>query len=321
MILEAGRASNERDSDSSGAAAWTNALIARYQGVLDDPNTAPKDAAALSVNLRSLRNVQARLEQQFLQLAADQQLEVYRYRLLVGDGGPSLSGIGEAWTKLQSFFAAVYQALRKTVVAGGKKPVQSAFQIPELGYAYSFPGSVGVVVTLPRPVDVALLADSPVEDASNTVFDLLESRNIQGIARSLGPAPIQAFNEWLEVHVRHHYGVDLEWRANNAVKRKAQVPYDEMVGLQGRVLDTKTRQTIITSGLLFGVNTKSQTFSLHSDNGDEIEGKYRDGVIHEEHSASVPARYTATIVTTTDLIPSPDKKSRPEIVLEKLEPL
>ncbi len=63
----------------------TNALIARYQGVLDDPNTAPKDAAALSVNLRSLRNVQARLEQQFLELAANQHLEVYRYRLLVGD--------------------------------------------------------------------------------------------------------------------------------------------------------------------------------------------------------------------------------------------
>ncbi|HEY5381138.1 MAG TPA: hypothetical protein VIJ65_02725 [Acidobacteriaceae bacterium] len=298
----------------------TNALIARYEAALDNPTTAPNDAAALAVNLRSLRNLQARLESQFFELAASQNLEVYKYRLLVGQEAPSLAGVGEAWSKLQAFFASVYESLTKVSPAPGKKPVQSAFQTPELGYAYSFPGSVGVVITLPRPVDVALLTESPVDEASNIVFNLLESRDMGSTARTLGPSPMRAMNEWLGVHVRYRYGADLEWRGASGRKRHAHATYDDILKIQTAVLDTKTRQTTTTTGLLTAVDWDGKTFRLKADSGEEISGKYGEGVIQLEHAASVPARYTVTVVTITDVIQT-DIKSKPEIILEHLEAL
>src|SRR5665213_190240 len=136
----------------------TNALIARYQEALELPSTSESEAQVLRVNLRSLRNLASRLEAQFLEYAATEKVEVYRYRLLTGQRTPSLAGVGEAWAKLQDLYAEIYKGLTTTKLAG--KVVDSMPQSPQLGFAYSFPGSVGVVVTLPRrPIEEYLLSD------------------------------------------------------------------------------------------------------------------------------------------------------------------
>ena len=299
----------------------TNALIARYQKALQDPSTSEADASALSVNLRSLRKVRERLEAQFLQVATLQSLEVYRYRLLIGEEAPTLAGVGEAWAKLQEFFASVYKALTSPKAAVKRTGTQ-AFAVPELGYSYSFPGSVGVVVTLPRnPPDTALLDKSPVEEASNIVFNLIETKNVQAVARSLGPEPIRAMNEWLAVHVQHHYGLALEWHADNSLRREATATYAELVDLQNVVIDTKSRETLNFVGLLSAVDTDKRTFRVKTDSKEEFEGSYEEGVIQESHAASVPSRYAVTILKVTDLISTTGKVPKPELFLERLEPL
>jgi len=296
----------------------TNALIARYRETLDLSTTTPLEAKALKINMQSLQNLAKRLEEDFLNHAAVEKLEVYKYRLLTGEENPSLAGVGEAWSKFQDLYATVYRSL----TSNSTKVVESVLASPQLGFAYSFPGSVGVVVTLPpKPVGEALLTSSPVEEASEIVFNLIESKDIQGIAKKLGPAPIQAMNEWLDVHVKHHYGLAIEWRADNETKRKSEVAYSEIARLQTSVQETKTRQTAILTGLLSKVDVDNKTFRLKSDSGDDIEGRYEENVIQEQHAASIPARYTATITTVTEMVNTGNKKPKPEIILEKLEPL
>jgi hypothetical protein len=298
----------------------TNALIARYQEALDLPTTSASEAQALKVNLRSLLNLAARLESQFLEYAATEKVEVYRYRLLTGQRTPSLAGIGEAWSKLEDLYAEIYKGLTTTKLMG--KVVDSMPQSPQLGFAYSFPGSVGVVVTLPRrPIEESLLSDSPTENASDIVFNLIEGRDIQGIAQTLGPGPIRAMNDWLSVHIKHHYGLSLEWKADNRTRRTKEVGYEELQGLQNKVLDTKTRQTVTLTGLLTMVDADNKSFRLKPDGASDIVGKFAEGVIREEHAASVPSRYTATIQTVTEMVATTGKKPKVEVFLERLEPL
>lgn len=265
----------------------TNALISRYREALDLPATSPLEAKALKLNMRFLQNLAKRLEAEFLKHASAEHLEVYKYRILTGDEVPSLAGVGEAWAKLQALYSAVYKSLTNELN-------ESIVATPQLGFAYSFPSSVGVVVTLPaKPVSESLLAGSPLEETSDIVFNLIESKDIQGAAQRLGPGPIQAMNEWLDVHVSHHYGLAIEWRADNEVRRTAEVKYSDLVNLQAAVQDTKTRQRVTLQGWLSKVDDDNKSFRIKSDAGEDIEGRYEEDVIRAEHSASIPARYTA----------------------------
>jgi hypothetical protein len=299
----------------------TNALIARHQQALSNPRISEAEAMVLSVNLKSLKNLLARLESQFLELAAAAEKEVYRYRLLTGNSTPSLAGVGEAWSKLQNLFGSIYKSLAAPPQQAKKSSTPGVIS-PEMGYAYSFPGSVGVVVTLPRrSPETTLVMESPVEDASNVLFDLIESRDFQRLARSLGPGPLQAMDEWLEVHVRNQYGVALEWTAENETKRRSAIQFDELVSLQNSVRDVKARETITTTGLLSMLDTDNKSFRLHTDSGQDFSGKFVEGIAKEDHAVSLPARYKATLLTVTEIIPSDGKKPKSEVFLEKLEPL
>jgi hypothetical protein len=125
----------------------------------------------------------------------------------------------------------------------------------------------------------------------------------------------------LGVHIKYRYGLELEWHAGNTTRRRTEVKYADLAALQSAVIDTKTRQTLVTSGLLRAVDDDKKTFKFRTDAGDDVEGRYADGVIQEEHAASVPARYMATILTVTDIVSTGGKKPKPVISLEKLEVL
>jgi hypothetical protein len=203
----------------------TNALIARYENAITNPDSSGQ-AKSLAANVRALQTLQRRLEAEYLELAAIQELEVYRYRIIQeAEEAPTLAGIADAWAKFQEFFGAVCFSLTKAQPTLGKKP-PSSVQVPQIGYGYCFQGSVGVVVTIPKkPIDVALYATSPVDEASGIVFDLIESKDIQRIGRLLGPEPLEAMNSWIDTHVQHHFGVGLEWHSDYALKRSATVRY------------------------------------------------------------------------------------------------
>jgi hypothetical protein len=177
----------------------TSALIVQYEHALSSPDNS-EYKTSLSVSIRSLQTLHKRLESEFLELAAIEEQEVYRYRIIESSERPTLGGIAEAWAEFQKLFATVYLKL-------AKREMPSA-----LGYSYCFAGSVGVVVTLPKlpKEQAAMLTANPIDDASEIVFDLIESKRVTEIARALGPEPIAAMNEWLSVHIRHGYGLGLE---------------------------------------------------------------------------------------------------------------
>ncbi len=278
----------------------TNALIVQVENALALPEN-KEDLRSLSANLKALHNMREHLETQFLELAALQEQEVYRYRITETGGRPSLGGIAEAWSKFENLFAVVYSKL-----------TQQEMPAP-LGYSYCFVGSVGVVVTLPNlPVQAAgMLTGNPIDETSDVVFDLIESKRVTEIAKDLGPEPIAALNEWLAVHLSHHYGLGLEWKSDRVTKRSIEVPFTQLPILQNVILEAATDATLIVDGELQAVDIVEKTFKFKADDGETIEGTFEDAIT-AKHEASVPFRYHATIIKTTKFLPKTKKeKDRP----------
>ena len=272
----------------------TNALIAEWDSSLARvQGEAPPSVLA---NIRSLEKLKRRLEAEFLEVAAQEELEVYRYRIINGPRRITLSEVAESWGKFQDFFGAVYSALTKTATQG-KKPPQAVGV--DLGYGYSFAGSVGVVVTVPP--EIGIYATTPLEDASNTVFDMVEGQALNKIAKTVGPVPIQRLHEWVGVHIKNQAGLGLEWRSQQEIKRTVVLDYPQLEAIRATVADTTTTAILEISGELYAVDTDIKQFKLRGDDKEEYCGTFGDAIT-PEHAASVPARYRAKIIKTTKII-------------------
>jgi len=291
----------------------TNALIAHYERSI--AQTGEHAPGSLLANIRALEKLKRRLEAEYLGVAAQLELEVYRYRILSDSERPTLAGIAEAWASFQEFFGSVYAALTKSAKAKRKKPSQP--ERLELGYGYSFASSVGVVITVPR--EIGIYAVTPIEEASSVVFDLIEGKQVARHAESLGPAPIRALHHWIGIHIGQHYGLGLEWRSQDVIKRSVEVQYPLLVNLQGTIVNTTTRTSLEIQGELFAVDTDIKEFKMHGDDGRDYVGEFGEAIT-AEHAASVPARYKVRIIQTTKLI---ILGGEPEtsLFLEGLDPL
>jgi hypothetical protein len=292
----------------------TNALIMQYeQSVAEVKGQTPPPS--LLANVRALEKLKRRLEAEFLEVASELELEVYRYRILNESERITLSAISEAWGKFDEFFASVYYALKQSAKTQGKKPAQS--ETLQLAYGYSYAGSVGVVVTVPK--DVGFYTVSPIEDASEIVFDMVQAKNLDKIAKDIGPTPVRKLHSWIDVHIRNQAGLGLEWRSREEVKRSVVVEYQSLTKIQTAISDTTATVGLDVIGELFAVDTETKEFKIRGDGGEEYHGRF-ESAITEEHAASVPARYNARIIQTTKIIVLGEEPET-TLFLESLKPL
>jgi hypothetical protein len=292
----------------------TSALIMEYErSIAEIKGQSPPPS--LLANVRSLEKLKKRLEAQFLEVASELELEVYRYRILNESERITLAAISEAWGKFDDFFTSVYSELKKAKPSPGKKPVQP--EPLKLGYGYSYAGSIGVVVTVPK--DVGFYTADPIEDASQMVFDMIEARNLDSIAKNIGPVPVQKLHSWFDVHIRTQSGLALEWRSQQEVKRSVVVEYQSLAKIQTTIADTTTTVGLDVIGELQGAYIEPKKFKIRGDNGEDYEGTF-ESAITQEHAASVPARYSARIIQTTKIIVL-GKEPETTFFLESLKPL
>src|SRR5580704_4967503 len=84
----------------------TTALIAEHERAAAEIGiTHPRSHLA---NIRALEKLKRRLETEYIYLAADMELEVYRYRILNESERVTFATVAEAWSKFQVFFDSVY---------------------------------------------------------------------------------------------------------------------------------------------------------------------------------------------------------------------
>lgn len=261
------------------------------------------DSPALCANIRSLQKLQRNYEAEWLNETDKRGLDVCSYRLFTV-GAPTIYAMSTALATFQNMFSVVYDAIR-----GGPKEratvSRDVEQATSFTFGYTFPGSLGVVFSLPNSRLLPSM-ESGLDEAFNAIEELAHAQEpeaISKLAKTLGPAPIRATYRWAKDHADHKLGADIQWRRNQQVRRTllVQQPQLERLKTTIEVVTEETAEDIVVQGVLVAVNTISRTFHLAVPAFDiDIRGKYGDA-IGEEQRVTIPKIYTAYLRKSTRL--------------------
>lgn len=281
----------------------TEARIKDFErAVAENPNT-----PSLILSLRSFEKMQKRLEAEFEEVAAGEELELVKYRVFDAENEsvrPPVAAVTQVMTAFQEAFTLVYDALKANAQKFSGKVGQASKDESAFRFAYSFSGSVGFALTIEDKR--ALIDKTDIERALDTLIHVAQSHNtadIQEYAQKLGPGPIRAVYRWAGDHVEYGTGVDLSWARDNTPRGKLFVQPEELVALRdaiSRVSDKNVTSMSITAALV-GIDVKANSFHLETLTGEQIKGKLSDVVAGRVASnpVSVPREYKVSLSETT----------------------
>ncbi|WP_321472137.1 hypothetical protein [uncultured Paludibaculum sp.] len=254
------------------------------------------------------------LEQRFLEEASAQELDVCAYRVFMDESRPLVSGLAAILGDFQKLFSLTYASVhskqpRERVRIGIEAATQTSF-----GFAYTYSGSVGFVLTLPN--DQSTLFDTDLDEAMNVVFSMAKSPKPEQIveyARQYGPGPVRALFNWASHHADHSMGADIEWRRVNEVRASLFIQPPELRELRDAIaLTSDVRSTKVeVAGELVGIDVDRRTFHLRVEKEDYI-GLLSDDI---RHAVEVPKHYHAMVEERTITKYSTDEEKTTRILL------
>jgi hypothetical protein len=286
---------------------------------------------SILANIRSLEKERRGLQLDFDKAAARAKVDVCRYRVVHQDVA-TLDGLTAVWREFQNALSLVYYSLkghplsRQPVKKGKKSKIPDLPPPLQLGFAYTFPGSVGIAFTLPQE-DFEMAGffqdKDAVMKAASTMFDLAKSyQDVEAVhryVRQLGPVPVEAMYKWVNTNLEHHYGAGIDLQREGEVTDAVLIQYEEFTVLSEELARTTVEDRIEVVGSLVAVDTVSNTFQINADSGEIYTGIFVDAIT-PDHVAHVPWRYKATILRITKVIADhADKETYSLLLLEDVE--
>lgn len=281
------------------------------------------ESSGLVANMRSLRKLHANLQDDFARAANDLGLDVLHYRLL--EDRPTAKALSSSVGTFQEAISVAYEAFRygpkSRRIVSSLIASETALQV-----AYSFPGSFGVVFTVPNTRMLIPDVPSQLDRAMQTVLDLGKAHDdkatISEVERRLGKATISAVYSWAKTNSQNRTGTAIEWRRSDAVRAEVLIQEPEFRALSETLENIAGRsETVLTcSGTLVGADISSHRFHfVVAANDEDIRGSFSDA-ISESQVAEIPRRYSAVIHRTTETTYATDEE-KVTYFLQKLEAL
>lgn len=291
----------------------TVAGLARFdQAIAAEPDSLP-----LSIAASSLRDQYNQLHAQFLAEANRVEVDVCTYRLFAVTGGfrYTLNEVTAALRDFQQLFSTVYRAVRLP-------RNRAAADDTEFGFAYTFPGSLGVALTLPKERQL-FGADREFDEAMETVFGMARARTadeIRQYVRSIGPASVKLMDKWAADHADYGLGADIGWKAQTVQPQRLFIQPPEITSLRNAISlsDYSAPRIIEVIGDLVGADMDRKSFHLKTETKQDIRGRFADAIT-SEHRAQLPAPYIAKIRVTTQMLYATEKEEDDYFLLS-LEP-
>jgi hypothetical protein len=201
----------------------TNAQISEAEKLLLEN---PTDYYASTV----LQNLQKRLEAlqtRFNAMAAESQLEVLRYRMLTQPIDASLRAVNELLGSFQQSFTVVYDAIATHTAKKRARVADASVRASTLGFAYSYAGSLGFALTLPRePTLIENDHDSTIA-AIRVLTCSHDEAYIKKFADTYGLASVRTLYKWFDAIAKYEVDSEIEWQGPIAESKSTfllQVP-------------------------------------------------------------------------------------------------
>lgn len=266
---------------------------------------------SLTLTAISLRNQYDELQREFVEEAERVETEVCTYRLFAfAHERYTMSAVATALLDFQRLFTVVYDALttgpkRRAVIK------QEVVERTEFSWAYTFPGSLGVVLTLPR--ERQMFASDPAFGATiDTVFSMAKARTPSDIleyTRRVGSAAVRQMDKWASGHADAGLGADIRWQHPSADKATLFIQVPEIQNLRSAISlssDVEHREITVAARLV-GADIDRKSFHLKTETKQDIHGNFSDAIT-DEHRAQIPADYMATLRVTTRTVYSSDER-------------
>lgn len=258
---------------------------------------AQSKSPAIALSLQSLQRWRAELEVQFEQATITQQVDVCRYRIFDAiNDSPAVRVVANTLRDFQELVTTAYEALR----TGPKQRITTnaeARSATSFNFAYTFSGSLGVVLTVPN--DHLLMGSTYLDAAVEEVFGLLSASDSSAIrqkAETLGPAAVALAYRWAKVQAEAGVGSDVEWRRGPLVRSRVLLQHQELQHLEQLIAQTTeiVEDRVPMRGRLVGIDAKTRTFHFEYA-GDDIRGRVAESVSFET-TVELPAIYDAVVL-------------------------
>lgn len=278
----------------------------------------PTEARSISLMINSVEKRLSQLQSEFEEISEANGIDVCSYRISPNKDSLAVIDLANAMRDFQRWVSILFDAVRTGAKATAHLSATS-LELTKLNFAYTYPGSVGVVLTIPS--ERLLTAENDLAhtiSVAQQLTQLSKPESIREAAIQYGPAPIRALYEWAKHHSNANLNVNILWKHGPGHEYKIDVQHSEFRALKialENTGDTK-EETITTTGLLRAVDVANKKFSLLTDDDNLIRGSFNQP-LDEDHTVTLPTRYHATIRQITTTMYSSDKDIV-EYILESL---
>ncbi len=296
--------------DLQGAAA----AIAHAERTL----AAHPDVPSVHATLRAIQSRRASLEEQFFAAADELGLDVCGYRIEMTGSTASISGLTAVLGTFQKIFTTVYDALERGTKKKAAKNSDKAIADTTLGFAYSFPGSVGVMMTIANDRH---LFGAKLDEAMEKTFQLIraqETEELQSLTDRIGLPALRLVHQWTEENVKAGFGADIVWRRDDVVKREVRVQLPELALKAATLKSMRAEETVVVVGELLDVKVSDHTFSMQL--SDKIIQGTFDKVISSQNPVQLPKTYQATLKILQKVVVDDTGQEQIDYFLVRLDP-
>ncbi len=298
----------------------TNVAIAEInKAMADDPNS-----VSLLTMAKSLKKQYQNLETDFINEANNIGIDVCSYRVFNENNSPSIKGLSSVLNDFQNLVSVVYDAI-KTAIPKARARISAEIEAEtEFKFGYTFPGSVGVVLTIPN--QRFLIGESFLDESLKTISEMVNVRDsfeVLKYSNQLGAASVRALYKWAYDHAESGLGVDMEWRRQKMIHTHlfAQKPeFERLYQTINFTSDEKISEDTVYANFV-GIDVDRRSFHIKLDTGEEIKGALSESVnISEKQTIELPKRYIAHIRKTQKILYSTEEEKTYYNLLS-LEPL
>jgi len=255
----------ERTREAFAALARLEAAMARAPG---DP--------ALEMNFRARKRLAERYQGELFSLAEQANIEVCQYRLIPNNQRQHypIGSIAKSISVFQELFTLIFASVK----TGVKKRARVSAAISahtELEFGYTYPGSLGLVMTVPSSRDLFSGEFDQSLDTLNQVMGIANRGDVVEIARHYGAPIVTRAYWWSSENYKGDFSVDVTWRRSDGQQRGTHVAKTQMAKIIEMIEQTSDQQTAVLpemSGILVGWDTPTRWFHFVVPGGESYQG-------------------------------------------------
>jgi hypothetical protein len=277
------------------------------------------DIPSAAATLRGFLKMRENLEAEFLQEANALEMDACGYRVFPEGSRATISGLTIVLNEFQRLFTIVYDA----IVSGPKQIAKwsdNAAKATALGFAYTYPGSIGIMMTLPSKRLLFGETENKLDEAMRGVFDIMSVTSDDSLnlaSQKFGIAAIRVAHQWAQANAEAKYGADIVWLRKDDVKSRIRLQEPEIARLATVIGEANAITIEDQAAEITMIDWDNKSFRLKSD-GKVIAGSFEENAVDTLRPANVPGFYVVKLRVSRRLLSDGD--SGASYVLLDLQP-